>query len=184
MSNSLIEQSKATSPTHSTCSSTSNGAPEHDLSPRFWRSSDTTPTPTATNSNNSLSGGSNNENANTTSSHALGAYHSVNRGPFLPVRGHTPHRLTPKLPCRTLISAAGYDARRRPRLGSRARQVQRCRHRRVTIRHRSTLPAHLGHRWLLGRALPPSVQHASADTPLGPCRIPTQWCLSDLGHDR
>ncbi len=47
-----------------------------------------------------------------------------------------------------------------------------------------TLPAYLGRRRLLHRAQPPSFQHAAVDTPLGPWRIPTQWCLSDLGHDR
>src|SRR5258708_17062640 len=102
MSNCLIGPLKATSPTHSTCSHTSNDDPERGSSRRFWRSSDTTPTPTATNSSSSLHEATNNENPNTTSSRPLGSYHRVNRRPTLPFLGASPHRLHTQLPCRIL----------------------------------------------------------------------------------
>jgi hypothetical protein len=70
-----------------------------------------------------------------------------------------------------------------PGLAQERAKPKRSSHRRVTACRRSTLPAHLGRRRLFGRALPPSFQHASGDTPLGAWRIPTQWRLSDLGHD-
>ena len=124
MSNCLIERSKATSPTHSTCSFTSNGDPErrfvsevleivgynsdtdrYELKQLFVRGGGTMRirTPRLLTRWALI----------TASIAAL----------TLPVRGDSPHRLHPKLSCRILTSAAGYDARRRPQLGSRARQA-------------------------------------------------------------
>ena len=102
--------------------------PGHDSSPRFWRSSDTTPTLTATNSSNYLHERRTiNENANTKHSHPLGCHHCVNGRPAFPVRRDSPHRLPQKLSCRIFSSAIGYDARGTPQLGSRARQPPKSR---------------------------------------------------------